>query len=302
LSQPWTGSQVVIGEAVALDLRPAAIPSRIVAGALDVLLQLVIALPLGFLVAVASTGTSQAGAAALVILLLVVVLIAYPVTFETLLRGRTPGKAVMGLRVVRDDGGPVGFRHALVRGLAGAFLERPGITVFVGGVVTSLLHPQSKRLGDLLAGTIVLQERVPSKGGGVARMPPKLAGWAAGLDLSALPDDLALQVRQFISRQWQLTPEAREELGGRLAAAVTAAVHPPPPPGTPGWAVLAAVLAERRRREELRLRGARPPAPQSPASHAPAPHAPAPAPPATAQPGQAPDGPGPSPTGFAPPG
>jgi hypothetical protein len=85
-------------------------------------------------------------------------------------------------------------------------------------------------------------------------MPPQLAGWAAGLDLQRLPDGLALSARQFLARADQLTDAAREDLGGRLVQAVTAAVGPPPP-GTPGWAVLAAVLAERRRRETERLAG-----------------------------------------------
>jgi uncharacterized RDD family membrane protein YckC len=251
--QPGPGSQVVTGEAVALDLRPAAIPSRIVAGALDALFQVGLLIVMALVIGVSTGWTSDAGLAALSILTLVLVLIAYPVGFETVMRGRTPGKAVMGLRVVRDDGGPIGFRHALVRGLAGAFLERPGITFFVAGVLTSLLNSQSKRLGDLLAGTVVLQERVPSEGGALAVMPPPLAGWAADLDLSGLSDELALQARQFLSRADELTPAARDELGGRLVRAVSAAVSPAPPPGTPGWAVLSAVLAERRRREEVRL-------------------------------------------------
>ena len=199
-----------------------------------------------------SVSVSAAAAQALGILTLVAVLIVYPVTFETLLRGRTPGKAAMGLRVVRDDGGPVGFRQSLVRGLAGAFLERPGVTLFVAGVVSSLLNPQGKRIGDLLAGTVVLRERVPVKGGTVAEMPPQLEGWAAGLDLTPLEDGLALSVRQFVSRSDQLTPAARDQLGGQLVRAVTDAVGPAPA-GTPGWAVLAAVLAERRRREGDRL-------------------------------------------------
>ena len=86
----------------------------------------------------------------------------------------------------------------------------------------------------------------------MAEMPPQLAGWAAGLDLSGLSDALALSVRQFVSRADQLTPAAREDLGGRLVASVTEAVGPAPS-GTPGWAVLSAVLAERRRREQERL-------------------------------------------------
>jgi hypothetical protein len=228
----------------------------------------------------------------------------YPVAFETLLRGRTPGKAAMGLRVVRDDGGPIGFRHALVRGLAGAFLERPGLTVFVAGIVTSLLNGRGKRLGDLLAGTVVLQERVPVRGGRVAVMPPALAGWAAGLDLSGLTDELALQVRQFVARSAELTPAARDQLGARMVGAVTASVQPPPPPGTPGWAVLSAVLAERRRREELRLRSQRE-TPQPPAA-APgwAPQPPPARPPSPPPAGPTPTSEVPRPTagGFAPPG
>lgn len=271
-------SQLVTGEAVALDLRPAALPSRLVAAGLDGLLQLLTLAVVGGIAAAVSVDVSDAAVDALGIVVLVLVLIVYPVTFETLLRGRTPGKAAMGLRVVRDDGGPVGFRQALVRGLSGAFLERPGITFFVGGVVTSLLNPEGKRIGDLLAGTVVLQERVSVKGGAVATMPPQLAAWAAGLDLSGLPDPLALSARQFVARSGQLTDAAREELGGRLVRAVTDVVGPPPP-GTPGWAVLSAVLAERRRREYERLAGPAPQPAPAPVAYAP-PAAPAP-PPAT---------------------
>jgi uncharacterized RDD family membrane protein YckC len=259
VSQPWSASSVVTGEAVAVELRPAALPSRVVAGSLDALLQLVLLLALGAVAFAVAGGLSDAGAGALLLVVVVAVLIGYPVVFETLLRGRTPGKAAMGLRVVRDDGGPIGFRQAFVRGLAGAFVERPGVTFFVAGVVTMLLNSTNKRLGDLLAGTLVLQERVAGRDSASAVMPAPLAGWAAALDLSALPDDVALAARQFLARSGQLTPAARDDVGGRLVAAVTEAVRPPPPPGTPGWAVVAAVLAERRRREEQRLGAHRPP-------------------------------------------
>ena len=173
-------TQLVTGEAVALDLRPAALPSRLLAALLDALLQGVLLVVLLIATSYAGTG-SDAASAALSILVIVLGTVAYPVAFETALRGRTPGKAALGLRAVRDDGGPIGFRQALVRGLAGAFLERPGITFFFGALVCSLLHPSGKRIGDVLAGTVVLRERVPSRGGAVAVMPPPLAGWAASL-------------------------------------------------------------------------------------------------------------------------
>lgn len=242
--------QVVTGEAVSLDLRVATVPSRVLAGLLDALLQLALLLAVGGLAGAVSAGTSAAAAQALTILVIVAVLIGYPVAFEALLRGRTPGKAALGLRVVRDDGGPIGFRQAFVRGLVGAFVERFGITLFFGALASMLLSDRSKRIGDLLAGTVVLQERVAVRGGAVAVMPTPLAGWAASLDLTGLSDDLALSVRQFLSRERDLTPAAREDLGGRLVQAVLAVVRPSPPLGTPGWAVLSAVLAERRRRAE----------------------------------------------------
>ena len=273
-------SQLVTGEAVALDLRTAALPSRFVAGLLDGLIQLALLAAVGGIATAVSLDVSSAASAALGIVVLVLVLIVYPVAFETLLRGRTPGKAAMGLRVVRDDGGPIGFRQALVRGLAGAFLERPGPTLTLLAIGTMLLNGRNKRVGDLLAGTVVLQERVVAQGGAMAEMPPQLAGWAAGLDLARLPDGLALSARQFVARSDQLTDAAREELGGRLVQAVVAAVGPPPP-GTPGWAVLSAVLAERRRRESDRLAGsAVRPEPPAPAAAPPAPPSGGPAPPA----------------------
>jgi uncharacterized RDD family membrane protein YckC len=272
-------TQLVTGEAVALDLRPAALPSRVVAAVIDGFAQVAILVVLSLAVGAASTGLSEAAGAALTVVTLLLVLAGYPVAFEALWRGRTPGKAAMGLRVVRDDGGPIGFRQALVRGLASMFLERPGVTLFSGAVISSLLNRDSKRLGDLLAGTLVLQERIPAQVLPPVPMPPPLASWAEALDLSGLPNDLAQSVRSFVGRSPELTDQAREELGGKLVAAVQACVSPAPPDGTPGWAYLAAVLAERRRRAELQLAGpAYAPAAMTPeAPGAPAPVAPPPA-------------------------
>ncbi len=250
---PAGPGELVTGEAVALDLRTAALPSRFVASALDGAAQLALFTLLALLAAVSAAGLSEAAGDALAVVTIVLVLTVYPVAFETVLRGRTPGKAAMGLRVVRDDGGPIGFRHALVRGLSAAVLERPGPTLFVLPVVTMLLNRRNKRLGDLLAGTVVVQERVPRTPADLAQMPPPLEGWARTLELSRLSDDLALSVRSFVARAPELDEAAREDLGGRLVAAVREVTAPPPPLGTPGWAFLAAVLAERRRRETERL-------------------------------------------------
>ncbi|GAC1329491.1 MAG: RDD family protein [Mycobacteriales bacterium] len=281
------GPPVVTGEAVALDLRLARLPSRALAAAIDLSVELVLLVLSG--VVTSRVVSDPAGALALELAVLLLIAVGYPVGLETLWRGRTLGKAALGLRVVRDDGGPIGFRQALVRALTGVFLERPGISLFVVGVAAQLLSARGKRLGDVLAGTVVLQERVVVRGGTVAVMPPPLAGWAVTLDLSRLPDDLALSARQFLSRSSQLSAAAREDLGSRLIAAIAERVSPPPPPGTPGWAYLSAVLAERRRRDELRLLPTRGAVPQ-----------PAVPPPGAPPPSVPP--PGPAPGGFAAPG
>ena len=246
-------SYFVTGEAVALDLRPAGLASRIVAGLIDVAIQVILGISLFALISAAAASSSDAASSAYALAGYVLILFGYPVVFETLLRGRTPGKMAMGLRVVRDDAGPISFRQALVRGLLGTFVERPGFTSGSAAIICSLVSDKGKRIGDVLAGTMVIQERVPRQSGPVALMPPPLAAWAASLDLLGLPDELALSVRTFLSRRSDLTEAARADLGNRLTAAVLAVVTPAPPDGAPGWAILSAVLAERRRREELRL-------------------------------------------------
>lgn len=243
-------SDLVTGEAVVLDLRLARLASRGLAMAIDLLIQVAGAAVLVLIVAVSSDELDDALLGALSIVLGVVVFVGYPVTLETLTRGRTVGKLAFGLRVVRDDGGPIRFRQALVRGLAWFFVDF-WVLGLAGAVAlfVSLASVKGKRVGDFLAGTVVVRERIPVTGDPVLGMPPGLAGWAAGLNVAAVPDNLALAVRQYLSRYDQLNPAARANLGEQLAQQVGACLGVPLP--TDGWAptYLAAVLAERRTRE-----------------------------------------------------
>ncbi len=277
---------VVTGEAVVLDLRLARLASRSLALAIDLAVQLTLGFAGVFVVAGAVTVVDDSLAAAIGLVFYLAVVIGYPVAWETFSRGRSPGKMALGLRVVREDGGPIRFRQAFVRGLL-AVVEI-WITFGVVALVTSLASTQGRRVGDFLAGTVVIHERVPVRAAPVAAMPPQLAGWAQGLDLSRVPDALALEARQFLGRAHELAPEVREQMGTRLAGALATVVAPAPPPGVPAWAFVAAVLAERRRREAARLAGgqqppgrpptearsgwpAAPPVPPAPPAAAPAP-------------------------------
>jgi uncharacterized RDD family membrane protein YckC len=237
---------LVTGEAVVLDLRVAQLASRAVAFAFDVLVQFLLFL-LVFLIA--PIGFDDALQSALVLVLAVFVLIGYPTLVESLSRGRSVGKLVMGLRVVRDDGGAIRFRHALVRALGGFFVDFWALGL--GGAVAlfvSLFSPQGKRVGDYLAGTLVIHTRVPRQDVELAEMPPQLADWARGLDLSQLSDELVLAARQYLARYHELSEQARFDLGTRLADDVGAAIRSPRVEVTHPHPYLAAVLAERRRR------------------------------------------------------
>ena len=278
--------QLVSGEGVAYELTHAGAGSRIVAATIDLAIQfagLTVLLSLD----TALAGTSDSAAlTALAIVEVVLVLAGYPVVLEWLTRGRTLGKLCMGLRVVRDDGGPIGFRQALVRGLAGLILERPGLlapaTTSVG-IATMMISSGEKRIGDMMAGTFVLNERSGAHHSVAARdfyVPYELQPWAAALDLSRLDDRLALGVRQFVLRAQEMTPPAQAALGEQLRAAVEAVIAPPPPAGAPTPAVLVAVLAERRRRSEASaaMRRQRPAWPGPVPAWPDAPAAPAPTP------------------------
>ena len=244
-------SEVVTGEAVQLDLRAATFASRALSGAIDLLVQLAVLIGLLVLSFQLVDGLDDAAAAALTLTLVVLAAVGLPTAVETLTRGRTLGKVVLGLRTVRDDAGPIRLRHALIRALVG-FVE---VWLLVGApaLISSLASPTGKRLGDLVAGTFVVRERGAVKGGPMAQMPEALYGWAQHADIARLPDGMALSVRQFLGRAPSLHQHSRAELGLQLAQSVAPYVAPPPPAGTHPETFLAAVLAERRRRDVARL-------------------------------------------------
>jgi uncharacterized RDD family membrane protein YckC len=264
-SAPGGQARILTGEAVHLDVRLAGLGSRALARMIDTVVQvvltylllLVVFLGIALLGYVGAVTPDEAITDAASLLAIAVGLLGYPVLFETLIRGRTPGKLILGLRVVRDDGGPITFRHAMTRALVGFAIEWPGLIgaplTWIATIWIMIVSPAGKRLGDHVAGTVVIHERTPAASGWALTVPPQLAGWATMLDLAGLDDDLALATRDFLARYRQIKEPARSRLGDRLAREVAAVTNPPPPPGTPVWAYLAAVHAERHRRALAQL-------------------------------------------------
>lgn len=246
-----TADDLVTGEAVALDLPPASLASRMVSGLIDVTLTILALVGVSFVLTVAALQSGEALLWVAFIGTLVVVFLVVPTTVETVTRGKSLGKWAMGLRTVRDDAGPISFQHAFVRALV-AVVE---VYLFTGvpAFFSAMLSSRGKRLGDYAAGTYVVRERFRLVLPQPVPMPAFLAGWAGTADIATLPSGLALGVRQFLGRAPQIQPAARHALATDLADRVSAYVAPAPPPGTPPEAFLAAVIAARRERDSARL-------------------------------------------------
>ncbi|MGW0712037.1 RDD family protein [Streptomyces sp. NPDC002643] len=247
-------SELVTGEAVALELRPAKLPSRALAVLLDLIVAMVVYIAVTLVLAISTASLDEAAQAAMAVASFLLVLVGGPIAVETLSHGRSLGKLAFGLRVVRDDGGPIRFRHALVRGAVG--VVEILMTFGVVACIASLVSARGRRLGDVFAGTLVVRERVPS--GQTPFVPPPpywLVGRFSGLDLSAVPDGLWLAIRQYLTRMRQLDAHVGAAMAERLASDLAAHTGTPAPYGVPAGAYLAAVVHERQAREARRTFG-----------------------------------------------
>ncbi|WP_369194366.1 RDD family protein [Streptomyces djakartensis] len=250
-------SELVTGEAVALELRPARLPSRALAVLLDLVAAVAVYVAVTIALVASTASLDEAAQTALSIASFVLVLVGVPIAVETLSHGRSLGKMACGLRVVRDDGGPIRFRHALVRGLIGVIEIL--MTFGVVACIASFVSARGRRLGDVFAGTLVVRERLPvTRSGFVPPPPPWLAGRFAELDLSAVPDGLWLAVRQYLTRMHQLDPQVGWSMAQRLASDLADRTGAPVPHGVPAAAYLAAVVQERQVRETRRAFGSGP--------------------------------------------
>ena len=244
-------SPIITGEAVVLELRPASFAARALGLVIDAVLHIVLLVLAMLGLAAAGAGLDQAAERALGLAAVVFCLVVVPVAVETLTRGRSLGKLATGLRIVREDGGAIRFRHAVIRGLTG-FLE---IYLTFGGLAlaVALFNDKSRRLGDLLAGTYAVRSRVPAEQAIRVFVPPHLQAWAAAADIGRIPDATARRAAQFIRQAARMAPLSRAGMAAAIAAELSAHVAPAPPPGTGPDDYLAAVVAERRNREFTRL-------------------------------------------------
>lgn len=246
------GSRIVTPEAVELDLDAAGLASRFLAALLDLLVMLIVLYAvLGVAGVLAQVGSSAGGDTDVLAVVVVLfgtfaVLLLWPTVWEVATKGRSIGKLALGLRVVTTEGAPIRLRHALVRGLVG--LVEILFTLGVVAVVVALGSRRFRRLGDHLAGTVVVRER----GAGADRATPRRfmpypgwEAWSARLDATRLTADDYRLVRTFLLRSSSLPLEVRTRLGIRILTRVLAraGIDPGVAATLGGWSVEAPLVA-----------------------------------------------------------
>ena len=138
----------------------------------------------------------------------------YFVFFEGYRDGQTPGKRRMGIRVVQDGGYPVTFRAAAVRNLVRIVDSLPPPSFGVAGL-TMMLHPRTKRLGDIAAGTVVVRDRTGEP------IPEERASDApSSLGPPKLSDEEYSALSMYVDRRKSLDPPVRARLAQTLYARV----------------------------------------------------------------------------------
>lgn len=219
-----------------LEYSLAGIGSRFLALAIDTLIQLCTGLlaSLPLLLIAGGLGALTGGGASWVLAVWIMVLFlvqyGYFALFEVLWHGQTPGKRAMKLRVIKDSGRPIDVYEALVRNLLRIVDSLPGI--YAVGIVTALISPQSRRLGDYVAGTVVVHERPfeeTQPTWDTREMTDRAGQRVAGFVGPGGAPDLSLKefelIEAFLSRRDQLSAQVREEtsrqilglLNGKLA-------------------------------------------------------------------------------------
>ena len=213
---------IITPEAVVLELETAGVASRVLSGLIDAAIQVVLYIVLVFatlLIVSGGGGASNQVSTAVAGFVLFLVVFLYPLVSEMIGRGRTIGKMALGLRVVTVEGAPIRFRHAALRAMGGLVDKwvPPGGLV---GTFFVLGTPNRQRIGDLLAGTLVIRDpnRTALPAGIWFPVPASYETYAAGIDPTALTVDQYTVLRSFLLRVRELTPAARSQVAADLAA------------------------------------------------------------------------------------
>ncbi|MDR1001292.1 MAG: RDD family protein [Clostridiales bacterium] len=205
---------IITPDNVEIQYRLANVASRFAAAFVDLLVQMA-AIGILFLIFYAELKNSlfslDAGTiAALALLGFFVVYFGYCIILELALNGQTLGKKLFGLRVLRDNGMPIGFVNSLVRNLFKLIIDINGPAAFC-----IFFNKRAKRVGDMVASTVVVCERDARD---ITKIPAAVDESSAGLHTNFfLSDEEYYMVSEYFSRRAEFL-DGGEKLGGKIRA------------------------------------------------------------------------------------
>ncbi len=174
---------------------------------------------------------------AILIIVLFLIFAGYFVIFEWLWNGQTPGKKLLKLRVIREDGRPITLWEALARNLLRIFDAVPGfvLPVYSIGLIVIFLSGRDQRVGDLFAGTVVIRERLDDAptfaetfsnpvADAALRRVQKLTNFQA--DISPITEPEIEVVETFLRRRWDLSDQQRIWMAWRVALPLMYKIKP----------------------------------------------------------------------------
>ena len=210
-----TTTEVETPEHIRFRYRAAGPSRRALAYLIDFLIRIALGFVLAVVAMIAGVGAG-AGAGGLVLLGLFLLEWGYYVLFEVLWGGRTLGKRVMSLRVVREGGYPITFVDSLLRNLLRAADFLPAM--YAIGLFSMVRDARFRRLGDLVAGTLVVVEEPTRVSAPIEISPPPSTEELASIPARPrLRGDELEAIEAFLRRRGTLSPAREEELALMIA-------------------------------------------------------------------------------------
>lgn len=210
-------------ESVAFDYQLAGLGSRFLAIAADMFVQALVVIAFFWILSVTATQGPHPPTSrffvnlflGLSLFALFTITFGYYIVFEAFWHGQTPGKRLLGIRVVRDGGYPIDFSASLIRNVIR--IGEWSLGFYAISAISALLSRENKRIGDFAAGTIVVRD---------ARIAAPQALAPDYAPTSLLSGEERSLVHRFIERRAMLSPERREELAAQLAQRIRPRVGP----------------------------------------------------------------------------
>jgi uncharacterized RDD family membrane protein YckC len=233
---PAAGEKLIIEtpEQTSIEFPLAGIGSRFLAVLIDSLVQgavvlaiVLIVLTVGFAAGFAGVGQSSnpgIWVVAILILAYFVLMYGYFILFESIWNGQTPGKRLTHIRVIKDSGQPITPIDAVARNLLRLVDQLP--FAYGIGVMCAWISPQSKRLGDYVAGTVVVHEKPLEKVAAPWETPTQARAHSYGAN-RLTPEEFAL-VEAFLSRRSALDAGVRYDTAAGIVRRIEAKLSMPP--------------------------------------------------------------------------